>query len=237
MRKELTHFIARHLDETVDAEDIKRGAFCAFTGEAIRTGVPLKKVIKPATRNLADTFNIISDYVSIETAICFKANRLLRGNLFIDETGIIAPMVSAKSAIKFNRPTWVEVLTEFCENPRDALILLTDESKRRLWIDAQLNINHWTGYATAYLNAYDQSGVLNFQCEPLLECLEVINECMGHGFNKDAIRWNLLRHAAIFRRIGLSESHRLEKELRHYRQFCADTFNIGIFIATVPIEN
>ena len=129
------------------------------------------------------------------------------------------------------------MLTEFCENPRDALILLTDESKRRLWIDAQLNTHKWTGYATAYLNAYHQSGVLNFQCKPLLECLEVIHECMEHGFSKDAIRWNLYRQHAILTDMGMQETQRLEEKLRHYRQFCAYTFNIAIFIATVPIEN
>ena len=235
MKKELTHFIAKHIDEQVDAQTLPTATCCAFTGEKITQGVPLKKVIKSATANLADTFKVASDFVSIETARCFKAQRTLRGNLFIDEGTIVAPMVSAKSAIKFNRPTWVEMLTDFCENPRDCLILLTEESKRRLWIDAQLNKNNGTGYGTAYLNAYHQAGVLHFHCQLLIEMLDCITTCMQHGFSKDAIRHNLFRQHKIYTELGLMQSRELEQKLKHYREDDPYTFYVAVFIATLPV--
>ena len=232
MKKELVQFIAKHIDESIDDALVPSDTFCAFTGEKLTRGVPIKKVIKSATANLADTFRVASDYVSLDTARCFQAQRTLRGNLFIDETGIISPMVSAKSAAKYARPTWVEVLTEFCERPRDCLILLTAESKRRLWIDARLNKENSTGYGTAFLNAFGFCGVLHFNCQGLLESLAIIHTCMGHGFSKDAIRKGLFRQHQIITDIGLQEAHRLEQELKDYRED-PYTFDIATFSATL----
>ena len=117
MKKQLTAFIAEHLNETVDAQAVPAGTCCAFSGEPLTKGIKLSEVIKPATSNIADTFKVPSGFVSVPVAQCFQASRKLRGNLFVDAKGIQHPMISAKSAKAKNRPVWRDLIRNYFDAP------------------------------------------------------------------------------------------------------------------------
>lgn len=224
MRKQLVHFIAQHLDSVADVVDIHTpNTVCAFSGEPITEGVKLTKVIKPATANLADTFRFPSEFVSVATAKCFAASRELRGNLFITETGIEKPMISAKSAQKANRRAWRDLIVNYLDNPMPAVLILTDESKRRLWIDAVVSEGK---PIQIFVNNAEMSRNLKLDAETLATALECVQDCLIDGFSKQAIRTSLFTHRDSMMKIGLMETRLKENicvPLRKYTEFSVAT--------------
>ena len=231
MKKQLVSFIAKHLPEHPDSKRYATVERCAFTGQEIRFGVPLKSVVKSATGNIADTFRFASDVVSVETAKCFKAQRELRGNLFITETGIQRPMVSAKSALENNRPTWEQVLIEYLSNRTalrlSAVFVFSDESKKRLWVDARVTREY---PAHIFFNAYSMKQNLKVSPWMFENILTAVNEAMQAGFTKHAVRSSLFSHSKTMKSYGIAETTKLENKLQTYRD--RPEFHIATFIAT-----
>ena len=230
MRKRLVHFIAKHLtDDQIPIESIRKiGVCCAFSGEPITEGVKLDKVIKPATANLLGTFRYPSEYASVAVAKCFKASRELRGNLFIDADGIQAPMISAKSAKAKDRPAWRDLITAYLEQPRPAVLILTDESKRRLWCDAAVSDVDTSAYPQIqmFVNNPDMSCTLKLDAINLRQSLTLVQECLRAGFSKQAIRTSLFTHRESLLKIGIKETRLTENacaELRGTREFSVAT--------------
>ena len=224
MRKQLVHFIAQHLDPVADVVGIHTpNTVCAFSGEPITEGVKLAKVIKPATSNLADTFRYASEFVSVATAKCFAASRELRGNLFITDTGIEKPMISAKSAAKANRRAWRDLITDYLDNPTPAVLILTDESKRRLWIDAAVSEGN---PLQMFVNNTEISRTLKLDAEMLITALKRVQDCLQAGFSKQAIRTSLFTHRDGTLKIGLIETRLKENifvQLRKHTEFSVAT--------------
>ena len=231
MKKALVTFIAQHLDNDLKTETATQGKICAFTGVNIPDGkraVTLKSVIKPATANLADTFRYPSNLVLPEVAACFNASRLLRGNLYITEQGIVAPMVSGKSAKNAGRPTWCEIFqNHLYGNP--AMFVLTDETKRRLWIDGC--VTDAKDRLRVFLNEGNISNLLTLQKHMLLDALEVVLECLEHGFSKQAIKTSLYSHKQGITRAGLQKTRQLEISCSAYRTTLE--FRVATFIGTI----
>ena len=236
MRKTLVNFIAKHLTDEIPIESIQEiGVCCAFSGERLTEGVKLQSVIKPATANLSDTFRYPSDYVSPAFAKCFKASRELRGNLFIDAKGIQAPMISAKSAKAKDRPSWRDLITAYLENPRPAVLILTDESKRRLWCDAAVSdpVQTYEAYPQLqmFVNNPDMSQNISLDAITLQQSLALVQECLRAGFSKQAIRTSLFTHRESVLKIGLKETRLTENECAELR--CYVEFKVATMIGSV----
>lgn len=234
MKKQLVHFIVKQL--SLHPTPIERcDTVCAYSGEKIIEGIPLSKVIKPATANLADTFRFTSEHVSQETAACFAASQELRGNLFIDMSGIHVPMVSAKSAAEKGRKTWIEVWTEYLENPAEAVFIVTDESKRRLWIDATVTTDN---PIQVFCNFDGKSWTEKLERERLKECIKVVQKCLQLGFSKKAIKTSLFNNREIYLKLGIRETYQLEHKLRSLRGTCESDFaiNIGTVYQQQPVQ-
>ena len=235
MRAALTQFIAAHLHEvSLSAHSLllPPGTRCAFSGEEITVGVPLKTVIKPATANIADTFRHPSEYVSVACATCFAAARELRGNLFIDAQGITKPLISAKTAAKTGRPTWSRCMREYLENPRNAALIMTDESKRRLWIDACITSGT---PLQVFVNSADFCCKLCIAADTFLKCLDLVETCLAHGFSKVSIKTTLFRNRDIANKIGFLATRQLESQLQPMRQ--KPEFSVANFIGSYHAKN
>lgn len=244
MRKHITEFISPHLDipapETIR---VPEHTICAFTGHPITEGVPLKKVIKPATATLADTFKYPSDVVSRSTAHCFADSRGLRGNLFITEHGIQRPMISAQSAAKQGRSTWQAVFQECLTTPprtgerlqrsgnpcptKPAIFVVTDESKRRLWTDAVITEGETL---RVFLNNSEMARVIAVEKTELLNCIGIVQSCLANGFTKRMIASSLFQDRKTVAKIGWGLAREHERNCARYRNTLA--FKLALFIGT-----
>ena len=234
MKNTLVHFIAKHLTDEIPVESIREtGVCCAFSGERLTEGVKLTNVIKPATANLSDTFRYPSDYVSVAFAKCFRASRELRGNLFIDEGGIQAPMISAKSAKAKDRPAWCDLITAYLEKPRPAVLILTDESKRRLWCDAVVSDVDTSAYPQIqmFVNNPDMSRNIKLDAMTLHQSLLIVRRCLWDGFSKQAIRTSLFTHRESVLKIGLGETRLMEAACAEHRD--SVEFSVATMIGSV----
>ena len=225
MKHQLVHFISKHLDPIASEEN---EGHCAFTGQPVQTAVQLDTVIKPATANIADTFCYPSPLISTEAAACFIANRELRGNLFITENGIEKPMVNAKSAQKASRRTWVEVFKTYVDDPVPAVFLLSDESKRRLWVDACVTEKQ---PIRVFLNNSDMACQLTLDVLRLSEAMGIVRECLRLGFSKQSIKTCLFKHRDTLKKQGFLEVRQLEQTLIRLRK--SPEFAIALFIGSV----
>ena len=224
-------FIAQHIDAELKTQQNTADTCCAFTGEPIVSGanaVVLKSVIKPATANLADTFRYPSNFVLPEVAACFGESRLLRGNLHITQQGIFAPMVSGKSAKNAGRPAWTEIFQNHLDG-KPAVFILTDETKRRLWIDGC--VTDTKDRLRVFLNEGNISNLLTLRKNVLLDALEVVLECLHAGFSKQAIKTSLYSHKQGLSRSGLQKTKQLEISCNAYRT--TPEFRVATFIGTI----
>lgn len=226
-------FIAQHLPiDALKQQPVPRTTVCAFSGRELSPNtlaVRLKDIIKPATADIADTFRYPSDYLSISAAACFKANRELRGNLFITETGIIAPMVSGTSAKKAGRPTWLEIFQNWSNQNTSAVIILTEESKQRLWHKATLTEMGKT--FQVYLNANGIKRNLTLDKSKLDASIAAIQPAMEAGYSKIAIQSSLYTCKSAVKANGLLTTRLLEREIASVRGLLE--FQVASFIATV----
>ena len=229
MRNRLVKFIANTIDVPVaKASPAETPQICAFSGAQITEGVSLTSVVKSATANLADTFRYPSDVVSADFAKCFKAQRELRGNLFIDANGITKPLISGKTAAKTSRPTWVEVFEDYLANPRPSIFILTDESKRRLWLDAVVTEGD---PIRVFLNNAEMAGVLALRQAQFTKCMVLVQMCLEYGFSKRAIGTSLFLHREVMQTIGIEKTQDLEKQCDTYREH--PEFQVSLFVGTL----
>lgn len=229
MKDMLVDHIAAHLSPSVSIEATSKDTVCAFSGAPLVAGTDatrLKAIIKPATADLADTFKYQSEFVSVNVAKCFTENRLLRGNLYISENGIIAPMVSLKSAREKGRPTWCDVFFDMLEPP--CILILTDESKRRLWPNARVTTSGT--WLQIFLNEGDICYNLYVDKEKTLGAMKTVIACLKHGFTKQAIRTSLYSQSKKIIETGLERTRALEVRCATFRG--TPEFRIATFIGT-----
>lgn len=229
MKTKLVHFIAKQLPaEGVPVVEPPAGTVCAFSGEPLTAAVLLKNVVKSATANLADTFRFPSQYVSVATATCFKASRELRGNLFITESGIQRPMISAKSGKTANRPVWRDLLREYLSKAYPSVCIVTDESKRRLWIDAVVTEGR---PLHLYFNSADTSQNQTLDPDRFSECLDHVQTCLTLRFTKRAIANSLFLQTRRVQELGVIETRVHENVCVGLREL--PEFRVALMIGTV----
>lgn len=170
------------------------GTYCAFEGVPLDgSGVLLKSVVKPATANIADTFKYPSAYVLPSVGACFKAQRELRGNLYVTEAAITRPFFSVTSAAETGRPSWLSALTAVLSNPQEAgtyCFILTDEAKRRLWPAAVTTQVRET--FDIYWNVGSVSRVVRLRSFLFGELLKIVTSLLTAGVTRMAIEKTLL---------------------------------------------
>ena len=213
------------------------GHRCAFTGEKLRIGYPIKQVITAATSELSDTFRYPSEYVSVEVAELFRAQTLLRGNLFFLKDELLQPMISLESATEKQRPCWRDLVFEI-ENGTPTVAVFTDESKRRLWHQAQLSAfgENWR----PFFNGSPVKSGKTFKATPvcrslsisvslLRNCIKMVEKAQAHGFSKRGIYESLLNESNTVMQIGYPHVMPIENALRRWRD--TDEFLLAVFIA------
>ena len=210
---------------------------CAFTGKRISTGYAIKNVITAATAEVSDTFRYPSQYVSVEVAELFRAQTLLRGNLLFVDAELLQPMVSLKSATAQDRPCWRNLIFEM-EHSTPTIAVFTDESKRRLWHQAQLSAfgENWRPFFNGSpvksgktFKATPVCRSLSISVSMLRNCLNLVEKAQTFGFSKRGIYESLLSESNHVEQIGYQRVIAIEKALRRWRE--TDEFLLAVFIA------
>lgn len=209
---------------------------CAFTGNLITEGYPLKTVVTSSTSEVSDTFRYSSEYVSVETAELFRAQRLLRGNLLFLENQLLRPMISLESATNQNRPCWRNLIYELPIGT-PTLAIFTDESKRRLW--HQTHVSDFGEQWHPFLNGHPVK-TKTFKAPPLCRSLQVnvlhlrpllrtVETAQQLGFSKLGIFEGLYSESNIAETVGYPETKSIETELSQWRD--RDEFRLALLIA------
>ena len=184
---------------------------CAFSGERIVEGYPLKAVISTATAEISDTFRYPSEFVSAYFAELFRAQALLRGNLLFLQDALLQPMISATSAATQSRPCWRDLVMGDLPIESTTLAVVTDESKRRLWTHARTSVfgDYWRPFLNASVvkagktyKAPLVSRSLVVNVFRLRECLKTVEAVQSHGFTKRGIYEGILDETERLRLSG-----------------------------------
>ena len=224
----LIELISPHIEKDVEVETGLE-TYCAFSGQSLTEGVKLKSVIKSATANLLDTFKYPSEYVSVGFAKMFGDARGLRGNLFIDADGIQRPLISADSAIKAERPAWGQLLAAYSQTLHPAVIIVTGESKRRLWVDACVSEGD---PIRLFVNNERMSKIVKISVEQFKIISEILHVCLNAGFTKQAIAKTLFLNRNVYLKFGFTETHTLENRLTRYRK--TTEFDVALMVTSIP---
>lgn len=208
---------------------------CAMTGVSIEAGYPLHKLISDATADIADTFPYReSGMVSVVAASAFRDGSL-SGNLCVIIDSIahgLRPMVSRESATAQDRPCWADVLRTLRPG-QQTMIVLSNESKRRLWPRARLAP---VGPAwSVYLHDETGSAPREISHARLIACLDLVEEIYAAGFSKPAMRRGLLaaNNLKTIEACGWPESRRYEASLRAWR--ATQELAVALFVAQRPL--
>ena len=200
---------------------------CAFSGVPLTSGVPVKQVIRPATANIADTFRYPGDYVSGEVASLFKAQTALRGNLLATPTELQRPLFSVESARAQERPSWLDVFVNLSQGGGEMLVLiLTDESKRRLWPNAV--VSEWGQFISLFYNVGSTARVLTLRTRWLVSLLRTCTFLLTAGYSRQAIQESLIKSRSLYQ-AQYPESHEVDKGLFQFRH--TPEFQVASFTA------
>lgn len=197
------------------------GEVCAMTGDPIDEGIPANALLTEASSAAHEIFPVTNArYVSVDVARCYKDFKGgLTGNLLaIERSGAVLgarPMLSPVSAAEKKRPTWQSVLygtDPYCtiQDGDRALAIITEEAKRRLWLQAVISTvgRQWRPFV------YWQNTVrlLNVNVDDLRRVLALVEHAVYIGYSREAILTNLSlgTRMEIIRRYGWSHVRNLE---------------------------
>ena len=213
-------------------ERLDEPVVCPFAGTPITEGVPVARLITDATADVPSTFHGVR-HVSADGARCFAAPSMLKGNLaVVDGTGV-RPFI-ARTRTTPERPAWTDLVRSLRPGAMVVLIV-TDESQRRLWPQARLGIVSNAGYPVL-LNRGLQTRLLTVRHDDLLACLDVVEALYACGWRKRAIEHGLLsyRHQDHVRTVGYAAARHAEMQIAAWR--ASDVFRLSVVIAQKPIE-
>lgn len=124
------------------------GVRCAITGIPIAEGYPVMEVATAATNEFLNTFRgETHGWVSEAAARCFRAHpkngcTVSCNWLIVEGVTAVSPMVSRKSAMEQGRPCWSDIVREVWPEHagKRVLVILTTDTKKRLWPQARVGI-------------------------------------------------------------------------------------------------
>lgn len=201
-------------------EDRDPARRCALCGASISTGVPLRRLIRPTTADIADTFRHGRKHVCGDCAACFAEPRLLTGSIFATPDRGLKPTVSSQP----DRPRWCDLLRAV-EFGTENVSVITSNTKRRLWPRAVVSV-FGPAWQPLFVDG-DTDRLLLVDCTALLDCLDLVTVAYSAGFSKSAIATTLLHSFST----GQSPAQvmELESHLRRWRG--TDEFLLALFVA------
>ena len=151
-------------------------------------------------------------------------------------------MVSLESATEQDRPCWRNLIFEM-EGGTSTVAVFTDESKRRLWHQAQLSAfgENWR----PFFNGSPVKSGKTFKATPvcrslyislsrLRNCLNLVEKAQAFGFSKRGIYESLLNESNTVMQIGYPRVMPIENALRRWRE--TDEFLLAVFIAQATLD-
>lgn len=198
-----------------------------LSGQWITEGYPLAEMLGTSAADRIDaTGGDPTGWVSDTVARCLKAaNPRLRSGvslsmlIFAGERAL-HPLESRASAAEQGRPCWSDLVREIWPERRGdtVLIIVTADTKKRIWQDAQLGV---LGSRTPVLH-YDRSqaraGVRRIDWPVLIDTLDAIEEVYDRGFTKRQIAHGLLSATAARQQNGSAWTVAAERRLLTIRQ-------------------
>lgn len=236
------------LDEAYDVPDLREvdlrtarparaGERCALTGEYVNAGdtvVEAESLLTSASSQPHEIF-VVPDatHVTLHAARCYKHfHGGLTGNLLAirrgESTFGVSPMISNASADEQGRPSWQRIIYGIDEHAAliggdITLAVVTEESKRRLWLDAHVARFDPDGDWSLYMfwtGARGQSFAQNVVVHvPQLRAVLALSEyAYTLGFSKDALLRGLF-HAPypVISEVGVTRTRELDAVLDSYR--------------------
>ena len=214
------------------------GTVCAITGQPITEGYTVIDVTTEATTEFLDCFrDSVNGWVSETAARCFKSANPRTGNPCAKSTLCFAdgagwqPLIAQEAAAEQGRGCWSDLVRQVWaeRQGQTCLILLTTDTKKRLWPRARVGI---LGRRTPVLfhdGATNASAVLLIDWPKLLDCLTEVEGIYTLGFPKEAIRTNLYSATKAMRLAGYAETRHFEQMLRAWRD--TPEFTVAALIA------
>ena len=206
--------------------DVPLGTCCAITGQPISVGYPVGDMVTGATAEFLDCFRGgVSGWVSESAARCFKnadprhGNPTARSILAFEDGVCWMPLIARKSAQEQGRAAWSDLVREVwpARQGQQCLILLTTDTKKRIWIRARVGA---LGSRTPIM-CYDSGSGLNevrlIDWEALIKCLNLVEEVYTRGFPKVVIADHLVGAWKTVQEVGMSETRRLEANIKSWR--------------------
>ncbi len=203
------------------------GARCAITGKPLERGYLVADMVTDATAEFLDCFRGgVDGWVSEEAARCFKksdprdGNPCARSFLIFEDGAAYLPLIARKAAREQGRPAWCELVHQVWPQRagQRCLVILTTDTKKRLWIRARVG---QLGARTPVL-AYDAETGLNevlfVDWVALLACLDAVSAAYDAGFPKAAIRDSLYLTGKLCQEVGLYKTRLFEQELAKWRR-------------------
>lgn len=237
-----------------DLETDCDGRYCALSGAAISRGAPVKKVASSATSEFLETFRgDLHGYVSPGAAALFAAANpraraefsvmpgkepeavsicTSRGYLAIEGGPFYLPLVSSDSAKTKGWASWTDAVRAVWpeHSGRRAVVLITDDFKKRLWPYAQAGpIGPRTPVYLHEGSLYRCSFSLTIDWERMLVRLDELERLYSLGFSKPSLKDNLLSSKAGIEAVGLGEAIRLEQSIMPLRS--EPEFQVALVIA------
>jgi hypothetical protein len=219
--------------------EVPEGVTCAITGQPIAVGYPVADMVTKATAEFLDCFRGgVDGWVSEAAARCFKSanprvgNPCARSHLVFADGTYYMPFISRDSAAKSeDRPCWSDLVREVWPERagQQCLIMLTTDTKKRLWIRARVGC---LGSQTAML-VYDSGSALNevrlIDWPRLIDCLDIIEAIYTAGFSKAAIGESLYGQTKAIGEVGIRQAREWENQLRGWRP--RPEFAVALLIA------
>lgn len=217
------------------------GTRCAITGAPIAVGYPVMELVTPATNEFLNTFRgQPHGWASESAARCFRAHSKNGGTLsrswfVIPDVIAASPMINRESAVEQGRPCWSDIVRSVWPEHagKPALVILTTNTKKRLWPLARVGI---LGERTdVYLYDSDMNIAENrpVSWPRFIATLDAVETALEAGFSRRYVANGLLADPQA--RVDPKRARQLEQTLSPMRRILE--WPMAILIARKPEEN
>lgn len=219
-------FLAEAFSVPYPSEPIKlpEGSRCSRDGQRITIGYHFKDVVAKTTPVVQDVFRVRSPYLSVASGRLMSSGKVGMGGIFGQVFGFYSngtwegsfPTISRKTAEEKGRQCWHDLILSLPIGI-DCVAIFSDDSKKRLWIDA--TVSRFGPCWRPYYHSGNDSRLLTINVERLREILKVVEMLYSIGFPKQAIRTTLCDQSAskVLQQVGAAQILVWEQELIPWR--------------------